>query len=45
MIEVTSRHMECTYFNLDHSRMPAVAQQAKRTWIVFCAMPQGDEDA
>ena len=28
MIEVTSRHMECTHFNLDYSQMPAVAQQA-----------------
>ena len=27
MIEVTSRHMECTHVNLDYSRMPAVAQQ------------------
>ena len=27
MIEVTSRHTECTQFNLDYSRMPAVAQQ------------------
>ena len=25
MIKVTSRHMECTHFNLDNSRMPAVA--------------------
>ena len=25
MIEVTSCHMECTHFNLDYSRMPAVA--------------------
>ena len=25
IIEVTSRHMECTYFNLDYSRIPAVA--------------------
>ena len=25
MIEVTSRHMECTYFDLDYSRMPVVA--------------------
>ena len=23
MIEVTSRHMECTHFNLDYSQMPA----------------------
>ena len=27
MIEVTSRHMKCTHFNLDYSRMPAVALQ------------------
>ena len=27
MIEVTSRHMECTHFNLDYSQMPAVALQ------------------
>ena len=27
MIEVTSRHMECTHFNPDNSQMPAVAQQ------------------
>ena len=27
MIEVTSRHMECTHFNSDYCRMPAVAQQ------------------
>ena len=27
MIEVTSRHMECTHFNPDYSRMPAVALQ------------------
>ena len=27
MIEVTSRHMECTHFNTDYSRMPAVALQ------------------
>ena len=26
-IEVTSRHMECTRFNLDYSQMPAVALQ------------------
>ena len=25
MIEVTSRHMECTHFNVDYSQMPAVA--------------------
>ena len=25
--EVTGHHMECTRFNLDHSHMPAVAQQ------------------
>ena len=25
MIEVTSRHLECTHFILDYSRMPAVA--------------------
>ena len=30
MIEVTSRHMVCTHFNLDYSRMPAVALQ----WFV-----------
>ena len=23
---------------------PQVASTAKRAWIVFCAMPQGDED-
>ena len=27
MIEVTSRHPEWTHFNLDYSRMPAVALQ------------------
>ena len=27
MIEVTRRHMECTHFNSDYSRMPAVALQ------------------
>ena len=27
MIEVTSRHMECTDFNLVYSQMPAVALQ------------------
>ena len=27
MIEVTSRHMVCTHFNLDYSQMAAVAQQ------------------
>ena len=27
MIEVTSRHLECTYFNLDYSQMHVVAQQ------------------
>ena len=27
MIEVTSRHMECTYFNLNSGQMPAVALQ------------------
>ena len=27
MIEVTSRHMECTHFNLDYRQMPAVALQ------------------
>ena len=27
MIEVTSRYMECTHFNLDFSQMPAVALQ------------------
>ena len=27
VIEVTSRHMECTRFNLDYSRIPAVALQ------------------
>ena len=27
MIEVTSRHTECTHFNLDYSRMPPVALQ------------------
>ena len=27
IIEVTSRYLECTYFHLDHSQMPAVAQQ------------------
>ena len=27
MIEVTSRRMECTHFNLDYSRMHAVALQ------------------
>ena len=26
MVEVTCRQMECTHFNLDNSRMPAVAQ-------------------
>ena len=25
IIEVTSRHMECTHFNLAYSQMPAVA--------------------
>ena len=29
MIEETSRHMECTYFNLDYSQMPAVVRQWK----------------
>ena len=27
MIELTSRHTECTYFNSDYSQMPAVALQ------------------
>ena len=27
MIEVTNRHMECTHFNLEYSRMPTVAPQ------------------
>ena len=27
MIEVTSRHTECTHFNLEYSRMPAVLLQ------------------
>ena len=27
MIEVTSRHMECTYFNSNYNRMPAVSLQ------------------
>ena len=31
MIEVTSRHMECTYFNLDYSRKPAVAKMVTPT--------------
>ena len=31
MIEGTSRHLKCTHFNLDYSRMSAVALQC------FCA--------
>ena len=30
MIEVTSRHTECTYFNSDYSQMPAVALQYEK---------------
>ena len=30
MIEVTSRHAKCTHFNLDYSRMPAVARHYDR---------------
>ena len=40
VIEVTSRHMECTHFNLDYSQMPAVspqrALQAKPANSSFC---------
>ena len=32
MIEVISRHMESTHFNLDYSRMPAVVLQYKSSF-------------
>ena len=37
MIEVISRHMECTHFNLDYSRMPAVAQQPQ-SMLIFTSI-------
>ena len=30
MIEVTTRHTECTHFHLDYSRLPAVALQCQQ---------------
>ena len=35
MIEVTSRHMECTHFNLDYNRMPAIALQLECKMILL----------
>ena len=36
IIELTSRLMECTHFNLDYSQMPPVAQQ----YSLFCVTYQ-----
>ena len=37
MIEVISRCMEWTHFNLDYSRMPAVAQQPQ-SMLIFTSI-------
>ena len=35
MIQMTSRHLECTHFNSDYSRMPAVALHVQTTELMF----------
>ena len=37
MLEMTSRRVECTHFNLDFSQMPAVMQQLHRCGEVFAS--------